>query len=130
MCELMEHAFFLELTNRKYKKALSTQQRNTVKLRSELVKLRTKDAIMRSKMNETNRRLMEQTSLYNDLLSQILQVVSLAAIGGMNGFSSPSRSNRSVSRLLPPKTPKMPVCGIEDDCMSPIAEDDEYPITM
>ena len=129
MCELMEHAFFLELTNRKYKKALSTQQRNTVKLRSELVKLRTKDAIMRSKMNETNRRLMEQTSQYNDLQSQIQQVVSLAAIGGMNGFSSPTRSNRvSFSSSTLPKTPKMPVCGIEDDGMSPIAEDEEYPI--
>ncbi len=130
MCELMERAFHLELANKKLKKIVSSEHKNTIKLRSELIKLRTRDAIMKSKMDETNRNLMEQTSRYNILQEQIQQVVSLAAIGSVNNntFSSPTRttSRVSFSSATFPNTPKMPVCGIEDDIMSPVREEEEY----
>eukprot|EP00943_MAST-04B_sp_MAST-4B-sp1_P002162 g2162.t1 len=129
MCELMERAFQLELANKKLKKIVSSEHKNTIKLRSELIKLRTRDAIMKSKMDETKRHLMEQTSRYNILQEQIQQVVSLAAIGSVNNnnFSSPTRttSRVSFSSTTFPNTPKMPVCGIEDDIMSPVREEEE-----
>ena len=130
MCELMEHAFYLELTNKALKSKLTNEHKSTIKLRSELIKLRTRDAIMKSKMESTNRRLMEQTSQYNSLQEQIQQVVSLAAVGSMTNFSSPTRTSRiSFSSSTFPKTPKMPICGIEDDMMSPVYEDEKITTT-
>ena len=114
--EKLEHAFFVERKNDVLKRCNAKQEREMIKLRGELMKLRTKDAIMHNKMNMANEQLQIQSMRYNDLCVEIKQVVSMAACASMNPRLSPQRYRNSFAMFAQnSKTPKMPRLG-ENDC--------------
>ena len=117
----LEKAFRIECLHANMKKHIKRQEREMIKLRGQLIKLRTRDAIMQTKMNDTNEQLQSQTMRYNDLCQEIQQVVSMAACVSVvptnQPFLSPQRTTRySFSATMEgASTPKLPMLPHHDE---------------
>ena len=117
----LERAFRIECLHANMKKHIKRQEREMIKLRGQLIKLRTRDAIMQTKMNDTNEQLQSQTMRYNSLCQEIQQVVSMAACVSVvpvkQASLSPERPTRySFSATMEDATtPKLPTLSQDDE---------------